>query len=138
MSTDEIHLSRIGIALVVTQLFRLLFGGYLIAFDQFFYNDLESASTVFAIYSIIGILTTMFLVGKRKWSLIGLIVLSIILLIMETIFIGVYISAAVPDPNWHNPFLNPWSLVPHYLFPLLTILFGFKAFMELKYSTMRE
>ena len=128
MSREIIQLSRIDIALVVTQLFRLLFGGYLIAFDQFYYNDLESASTVLGIYLIIGVLTSMFLIGKRKWSLIGLIILSLILMIMESIYLGVYISATVPDPTWHDPFLNLWSLPLHYLFPLFTIVFGFKAY----------
>ena len=137
-TSKTIVLTNIGIALVVTQLFRMLFGGYLIAFDQFYYNDLESASTVFGIYIIIGILTTMFLVGKRKGGLIGLIVLSFILLIMETIYIGVYISAAVPDPSWHDPFASWWSLVSNYLFPLLTLLFGVKAYREIKPTIVRE
>jgi hypothetical protein len=33
-------LTSSGIALVVIQLFRLLFGGYLIGPDQFHYNDM--------------------------------------------------------------------------------------------------
>ncbi|MGY5859002.1 MAG: hypothetical protein RTU63_06510 [Candidatus Thorarchaeota archaeon] len=131
-------LTSSGIALVVTQIFRMLFGGYLIAFDTFYYNDLESASSVFGIYLIIGILTTMFIVGKRKWGLIGLIVLSFFLIIMETIYIGVYISAAVPDPSWHDPFLTSWTLVPHYLFPLLTLIFGYKAYREINPNDARE
>lgn len=130
MSRNSIQLSTISIALVVTQLFRMLFGGYLIAFDTFYYNDVESASTIFAIYVFVGILTTMFLLGRRKWSLIGLIALSIILLIMETIYIGVYISAAVPDPSWHDPFASWWSLVSNYLFPFLTLIFGFLVYRE--------
>ena len=123
-------LTSSGIALVVTQLFRLLFGGYLIAFDQYYYNDLESASTVFGIYVIIGILTTLFLVGRKKPGLYGLIALSVFLLLMETIYIGVYISAATPDPSWHDPFASWWSLVSNYLFPLLTLVFAVKVYKE--------
>ena len=134
MNENEIKqievLTSSGIALVVTQLFRLLFGGYLIAFDQYYYNDLESASTVFGIYVIIGILTTLFLVGRKKPGLYGLIALSVFLLLMETIYIGVYISAATPDPSWHDPFASWWSLVSNYMFPLLTLVFAVKVYKE--------
>ena len=123
-------LTSSGIALVVTQLFRLLFGGYLIAFDQYYYNDLESASTVFGIYVIIGILTTLVLVSRKKPGLYGLIALSVFLLLMETIYIGVYISAATPDPTWHDPFASWWSLVSNYMFPLLTLVFAVKVYKE--------
>lgn len=131
-ATKQIEgLSSSGIALVVTQLFRLLFGGYLIAFDLYYYNDLESASTVFMIYVIIGILTTLILVGRKKPGLFGLIALSVLLLIMETIYIGVYVSAITPDPSWHDPFASWWSLVSNYMFPLLTLVFSFKIYREM-------
>jgi hypothetical protein len=123
-------LTSCGIALVVTQLFRLLFGGYLIAFDLYYYNDLESASTVFMIYVIIGILTTLILVGRKKPALYGLIALSVLLLVMETIYIGVFISATTPDPSWHDPFASWWSLVSNYMFPLLTLVFAYKVYRE--------
>jgi len=136
MNENEIRqieaLTSSGIALVVTQLFRLLFGGYLIAFDQYYYNDLESASTVFGIYVIIGILTTLILVGRKKPGLYGLIALSVFLLLMETIYIGVFVSAATPDPSWHDPFASWWSLASNYLFPLLTLVFAFKVNRENK------
>ena len=117
-------------ALIVIQLFRLLFGGYLIAFDQYYYNDLESASTVFMIYVTIGILTTLILVGRKKPGLYGLIALSVLLLVMETIYIGVYISAATPDPSWHDPFTSWWASVLNYAFPLLTLAFALKVHRE--------
>ena len=123
-------LTSSGIALVVTQLFRLLFGGYLIAFDQYYYNDLESASTVFGIYVIIGVLTTLILVGRKKPGLFGLIALSVFLLLMETIYIAVYISSTVPDPSWHDPFASWWSLVSNYMFPLLTLVFAINVYRE--------
>jgi len=62
--SQPVGLTSSGMALVVTQLFRLIFGGYLIAFDQFYYNDLESASTVLVLYVIIGIFTALFLMGR--------------------------------------------------------------------------
>jgi hypothetical protein len=134
MNQNEIKqieiLTSSGIALVVTQRCRLLFGGYLIAFDQYYYNDLESAFTVFGIYVIIGVLTTLILVGRKKPGLYGLIALSVFLLLMETIYIGIYISAATPDPSWHDPFASWWSLVSNYLFPLLTLVFAVKVYKE--------
>ena len=125
-------LTTSGIALVVIQLFRLLFGGYLVGLDQFHYNDLESAISVFAIYSIIGILTTLYLLGRKKISILGLIALSILLLVMQIIYIGVYISTPFPDPSWHSPFLNLWATVANFLFPLLTLIFAIKIYREMK------
>ncbi|MFW9846239.1 MAG: hypothetical protein ACFFD6_05805, partial [Candidatus Thorarchaeota archaeon] len=78
-----------GIALVVTQLFRLLFGGYLIGLDQFHYTDLESAYSVLFVYVLIGIFTTLYLLGRRKSGLLGLIVLSLFLLIMQFLYITI-------------------------------------------------
>ena len=118
-----------GIALVVTQLFRMLFGGYLIGFDLYFYSDLESALSVFMIYAIIGIFTAMFLLG-RKSGLLGLIALSIILIIMQTIYILVYFSQPVPDPSWHSPIASWWATVSNFLFPLLTLVFAINVYRE--------
>jgi hypothetical protein len=123
-------LTVIGIALVVTQLFRLLFGGYLIEFDLYHYNDLESALTVLFIYVVIGVLTALFLIGKKKAGLFGLIALSIILLIMETLYIAVYFSTVSPDPSWHDPLANPWASLFNYLFPLLTLFLAIKVYRE--------
>jgi hypothetical protein len=54
-----------GTALVVTLLFRLLFGGYVVGMDQYRFNDLESAWTVLLIYALIGVFTILFLFGKK-------------------------------------------------------------------------
>jgi hypothetical protein len=125
-----VGLTTSGIALVVTQLFRLLFGGYLIGLDQYHYNDLESAVSVFLIYAIIGILTALFLLGKRKSGLVGLIALSIVLIIMESIYMIVFFSQTTPDLSWHSPLAIPWATVSNYLFPILTLVFAIKVFRE--------
>ena len=123
-------LTASGIALVVTQLFRLLFGGYLIGFDLYHYNDPESALTVLLIYVVIGVLTALFLIGKKKVSLVGLVVLSVFLIVMESIYIGVYFSALIPDPSWHDPLVNPWASLFNYVFPLLTLFLAIKVYRE--------
>ena len=134
MNANEITqtegLTSSGIALVVTQLFRLLFGGYLIGFDMYYYNDLESAVSVFMIYVIIGLFTTLFLIGKKKPGLYGLIALSIILIIMQSLYIIVYFSAPTPDPSWHNPIPSWWATVSNYAFPILTLVFAIKVYKE--------
>ncbi|MFX1482166.1 MAG: hypothetical protein ACFFCP_03150 [Promethearchaeota archaeon] len=123
-------LTTSAIVLVVIQLFRLLFGGYLIGLDQFHYNDPESAISVFLIYAVVGILTALFLKGRRKIGLFGLIALSVILLIMESVYVVVYVSQATPDPSWHSPFAIWWATVSNFLFPLLTLAFAFKVYRE--------
>ncbi len=122
--------SKYGTALVVTQLFRLLFGGYLIGLDQFHYTDLESAYSVLLIYGLIGIFTTLFLLGKKKSGLLGLIALSVILIIMQSLYIIFYFSATTPDPSWHNPMFQLWATLSNFLFPLLTLGFAVKVYKE--------
>ena len=119
-----------GIALVVTQLFRLLFGGYLIGFDLYHYDDLESALSVLLIYVVIGVLAALFLIGKKKAGLIGLIALSFILLILETLYVIVFFSTPSPPPSWHDPLANPWASLFNYLFPLLTLFLAIKVYRE--------
>lgn len=134
MNVDEIRqtdgLTSSGIALVVTQLFRLLFGGYLIGLDQFYYNDLESAYSVLFIYVIVGIFTALFLLGKRKSGLIGLLALSVFLIIMQSLYIAVYFSTPTPDPSWHSPLASWWATVSNFAFPLLTLVFAIKVYRE--------
>lgn len=123
-------LTSSGVALVVTQLFRLLFGGYLIAFDQFYYNDLESASAVFGIYVIIGIFTAMFLMGKKKRGLIGLVTITAILLVMQSIYLIVFFSQTTIDPSLHDPVANWWATMLYYVFALLTFVYAIKVRRE--------
>lgn len=134
MNADKVghmqELSTCAVALIILQLFRLLFGGYLIGLDQFHYNDFESAVSVLMIYGIIGILTALFLIGRLKIGLLGLIALSIILLIMQSVYITVYISQTTPDPSWHSPFAFWWATLSNFLFPLLTLGLAIKVYKE--------
>ena len=85
-----VGLSSSGKALVVTMLFRLLFGGYLIAQDYYAYDDIGSALTVLGIYVLLGIFTAMFVFEKRI-GLAGILWLSIILIIFHTGTAGIVI-----------------------------------------------
>jgi len=125
-----VGISSLGIALVVTQLFRLLFGGYLVGFDLYYYNDSESALTVLLIYLIIGFLTALFLLGRKKSSLIGLIAISVFMLFMESVYLVVYYSQPIPDASLHDPMLNIWASVFNFLFPILTLLFAIMIYRE--------
>ncbi len=127
-SQASLGLTRATIALVVIQIFRLLFGGYLVGLDQFHYNDLESAFTVFMIYGIIGLLTALLLLGKKRVALGGLIVLSIVLLLMESVYMAVYFSQAIPNPSLHDPTAIWWATVANYIFPLLTLVLAIEEF----------
>jgi hypothetical protein len=62
-----VGLTGSGKALVVTLLFRLLFGGYLVGMDQYRFNDIESALTVLLIYVLLGIFAALFLLGKSHY-----------------------------------------------------------------------
>jgi hypothetical protein len=129
-TSQTVGLTSSGIALVVTQLFRLIFGGYLIGLDQFHYNDLESAFSVFVIYVLIGIFTTLFLLGKKKSGLVGLIALTAILIVMQSIYIVVFLAQTTPDPSLHDPIANWWATILYYIFALLTFVFAIRVRRE--------
>ena len=117
-----------GKALVVTLLFRLLFGGYVVGMDQYLFNDVESALTVLLIYGLIGIFVTLFLLGK-KVGLKGVIVLEAIFIVMQSIF-TIAALGQVADAGLHDPLANWWATLLMYLFSLLTLTFSIRAYRE--------
>ena len=121
-----------GKALVVTLLFRLLFGGYLIGMDQYLFNDIDSALTVLLIYSLIGVFTVLFLSGKRI-GLKGVIGLDAIFITIQSIFIIASLSQ-ITDAGLHNPINNWWATLLMYLFSLLTLIFAIRTSRETKLS----
>jgi hypothetical protein len=115
-------------ALMVTLLFRLLFGGYVVSMDQYLFNDIDSALTVLIIYLLIGIFATLFLMGKR-YGLLGIMGLESIFIILNSVFI-VLTLGQIADPGMHDPLSNWWATVLRYLFSLLTLIFAFKVYRE--------
>ena len=121
-------LTSSGKALIVIQLFRLLFGGYLVGTDQYRYNDTESALTVLGIYLLLGIFTTLFLFGRRS-GLIGIIWLSVILIMFHTVFTVLAASGTI-EAGLHDPLVNWWATLLRYIFFLLTIIYAVKTRRE--------
>ena len=117
-----------GKALVVTLLFRLLFGGYLVGMDQYRFNDIESALTVLLIYVLLGIFAALFLLGKR-YGLIGVMGLEVIFIILQSIFIIVTLGQ-IADAGLHDPLANWWATLLMYLFSLLTLIFSIRVYRE--------
>ena len=117
-----------GKALMVTLLFRLLFGGYVVSMDQYLFSDIESALTVLLIYLLIGLFATLFLMGKR-YGLLGIMGLEGIFLILNSIFI-VLTLGQIADAGMHDPLSNWWATVLRYLFSLLTLIFAIRAYRE--------
>jgi putative exporter of polyketide antibiotics len=126
------NLTKIGKALVVTLLFRLLFGGYLIGMDQYRFNDVESALTVLLIYGLIGIFATLFISGIR-YGLLGLIGLDSIFITLQIAFTILSLSKIV-YPGLHDPLVNWWATMLMCQFSLLTLIFSFSANREINIS----
>jgi uncharacterized membrane protein HdeD (DUF308 family) len=122
------ELTRNGKALIVTLLFRLIFGGYLIGMDQYRFNDVENALTVLLIYGLIGLFATRFIFGKRD-GLLGLIGLDAIFIISQSVF-TILTSTQIVDPGLHDPLNNWWAMVLMCLFSVLTIIFSIRANRE--------
>ncbi len=127
-----VELTRSGKALIVTLLFRLLFGGYLVGMDQYRFNDVDSALTVLFIYGLIGLFATLFINGK-KYGLFGLIGLDAIFILLQSIFTLLTLSQIV-DSGLHDPLVNWWATLLMCLFSLLTIMFSLRANREINLS----
>jgi len=123
-----VELTWSGRALVVTLLFRSIFGGYLIGMDQHRFDDVDSASTVLLIYGLIGIFATLFLLGKR-YGLLGIIGLDVIFIISQSVFTIAALSGTV-DAGLHDPLTNWWATLLMFLFSILTLIFAFKIYRE--------
>jgi hypothetical protein len=116
-----------GKALVVTMLFQLLFGGYLIAQDYYAYDDTGSALTVLVIYVLLAVFAAMFVFGKRL-GLAGILWLSTILIIFHTVFI--VISVGPVDAGVHAPLANWGATLLRYPFFLLTLIFSIRSYRD--------
>ncbi|TRO45719.1 hypothetical protein E2P30_01100 [Candidatus Bathyarchaeota archaeon] len=117
-----------GEALIATLLFRLLFGGYVIGMDQYFFNDVESAWTVLLIYGLIGIFATLFLFGKRI-GLICVMGLEAVFITLQSIFIIVSLGQ-IADAGLHDPLSNWWATLLMYAFSVLTLTFSIRIYRE--------
>jgi hypothetical protein len=129
----EVHVMELtgnGKALVVTMFFRLLFGGYVIAMDQYRFNDVESAWTVLVIYVLLSIFVTLFLSGKR-YGLVGVIGLEVVFIILNSVFL-ILALGQITDVGLHDPLDNWWATLFRYTFSLLTLLFSIRAYIEIK------
>lgn len=117
-----------GRALVVTLLFRLLFGGYLAGMDRYSFNDVESALTVLSIYGLMGVFAALFLLGSG-YGLKGMIGLDATFVIVQSVFTIATLSRIV-DPGLHNPLTNWLATALMYTFSLLTIILSIKTYRE--------
>ncbi len=131
-----VELTRSGKALVVTLLFRLLFGGYLIGMDQYRFNDVESALTVLLIYGLIDLFATLFIVSNRhgRVGLLGLIGWDVLFIGAQFVFTFLSITK-LTDPGLHDPVANWWSLLLMFSFSLVTLIFSLRAYREINLST---
>jgi hypothetical protein len=127
-----VELTWSGKALVVTLLFRSIFGGYLIGMDQYRFDDVESASTVLLIYGLIGVFATLFLLGKR-YGLLGIIGLDAIFITSQSVFTIASLSQ-IADAGLHDPLTNWWATLLMFLFSILTLIFAFKIYRETQLS----
>jgi len=122
-------LTKYGLALFVTLLFCLLLAGFFIGKDLYYFNDPDSALTVLAIYSLMGIFGAAFLLGKR-YGLVGLMALSGLLFIAQLVYVVSFLAQTVIDPSWHDPSANWFITGLDILFSLLILVFSLKVYRE--------
>jgi hypothetical protein len=121
-------LTQNGKALVTTILFRLIFGGYIVGMDQYRFNDTNSALTVLAIFLLLGIFTTLFLLDKRI-GIFGVIGLESVFLVLNSVFL-VLALGGMTDAGLHDPVANWWATVLRFVFSILTLLFAVRVYGE--------
>ena len=119
-----------GKALVITLLFRFVFGGYVVAMDQYLFNDLESALTVVVIYGLMAIFASLFLLGNRM-GLVGMIGLEAAFLALNSVFL-ILALGKIADAGLHDPLENWWATLLRYMFSILTLVFAIMVYRETK------
>ena len=130
------ELTRNGKVVVVTSLFRMIFGGYLIGNDLYRLNDANSALEVLLIYGVIGLFASLFIVSKRhgRFGLLGLIGWDVLFIGAQFVFTFLSITK-LTDPGLHDPLTNWWSLLLMFSFSMLTLIFSLRAYREINLST---
>lgn len=119
-----------GKALIITLLFRLVFGGYVVAMDQYLFNDPESALTVVVIYGLIAVFASLFLLGKRI-GLVGMIGLEAAFLVLNSVFL-ILALGQIADAGLHDPLNNWWATLLRYMFSILTLVLAIRVYRETK------
>lgn len=119
-----------GKALLATLLFRLLFGGYIVAMDQYSFNDPESAVTVAFTYALIAALAALFLFGQ-KIGIMGLVGFEGVYFVINLVFLVMSLSQII-DPGLHSPTENGWTTILRFVFSGLTLVLSFRVFKETK------
>jgi hypothetical protein len=129
------ELTRNGKVVVVTSLFRMIFGGYLIGNDLYRLNDANSALEVLLIYGVIGLFVALFVVSKRygRFGLLGLIGLDVLFIGAQFVFTFLSVSK-LTDPGLHDPVTNWWTLLLMFAFSLATLIFSLRANRETNLS----
>lgn len=92
--------------------------------------------TVLLIYVLLGVFTALFLFGKR-YGLMGIISLSVVLVILHTVFIVVALGQ-IADAGLHDPAANLWATLLRYLFSLLTLVFSIRIYRESQVNLERD
>jgi len=127
--------TRFGRVVIVTSLFRLLYGGYLIGNDLYRFDDGNSALQVLFIYTLVGFFTTLFVSGKKS-GLFCLIGLDSLFIIAQVIFIFLSLSKLI-DPGLHDPLSNWWSMLFMIFFSLMSLIFSLKTIRESRVKQTR-
>ena len=127
---QTLELTENGKSLVITLLFRLLFGGYVVAMDQYLFNDLESALTVVVIYGMLAAFAALFMLGKRV-GLLGMIGLEAVFVVLNSVFLILALSQ-IADAGLHDPLDNWWATLLRYLFSILTLVLAVRVYRETK------
>ena len=127
--------TRNGKVVVVTSLFRMIFGGYLIGNDLYRLNDANSALEVLLIYGVIGLFAALFIVSKRhgRFAILGLIGLDVLFIGAQFVFTLLSVSK-LTDPGLHDPVTNWWTLLLMFAFSLVTLIFSLRANRETNLS----
>ncbi|MBA4384256.1 MAG: hypothetical protein C0410_05940 [Anaerolinea sp.] len=127
--------TKFGKIVIVTSLFRLLFGGYLVGNDLYRFNDGNSALQVLFIYTLIGLFTTLFLSGKKS-GLFCLIGLDSLFIIAQLTFIILSLSKLI-DPGLHDPLTNWWSMSLMIFFNVTSLIYSLRTIREYRVTQVR-
>ena len=114
--------------LTIILFFRFLFGGYIAGMDQYLFNDIDSTWTVLTIHALMGVLFSLYLLGRRI-GIKALKYVEAVYLFLNLAYSALSIGQVI-DPGLHDPLADIWLTLIQVMFSAVTLYYAIKINRE--------
>jgi len=96
--------------------------------DQYLFNDIDSTWTVLTIHALMGVLFSLYLLG-RKIGIKALMYVEAIYLFLNLVYSTLSIGQVI-DPGLHDPLADVWLTMIQIIFSAVTLYYVIKINRE--------